>query len=125
MAQAEMEVTEEEAADFADFLSGFGHGAVNRMLSKRMRELVAAARLAGSKGSITLTINVAAKGEMAGVEMKVKTNKPEMPLPSGLYFTSEEGGLTSEDPRQLKLPARVLDAGNRVPRIVKSGGGDT
>ena len=109
----------DHANDFAEFLTEFGHGAVNRELTTQLRELVAACSETGRKGSITLRINVKADGKMTAVGCDVKSAKPAPALPGEIFFATDDGGLTREDPRQTRFPARVLDVDARAPRVVK------
>lgn len=105
------------AEDFAQFVSEFAHGAVNTDISQRLREVIASVRRNGGKGKLVISLDVAIKGEMATIGFKVKTTKPEPEMPGMIYFTTEDGGLATSDPRQLKLPARILDANSNVRHI--------
>lgn len=91
-------------ATFADFLAEFAKGSTNQMLTERMRDLVKACTETGNGGSITLKIAVKASRGVAELRAKVNVSKPEPALPGGAYFTTDDGALVDEDPRQLKLP---------------------
>lgn len=95
--------------NFADFLAEFGKGATNKVASQRMREIVKACTETGRKGAITIKIEVGAAGGVAELRAKISVTKPEPQLPGGVYFATDEGGLVEEDPRQMKLPAKILD----------------
>jgi hypothetical protein len=95
-------------ATFHTFLEEFAHGAVNRRLTSRLSELVLACNQTGEKGSLTVKINVQAKGGMAQVSIGVKTSKPEGALPADMFFPDEEGRLHTENPRQRKLPLKSV-----------------
>lgn len=105
------------AADFAQFMAEFAHGSVNTELSERLRDVIATCRKNGGKGSVTIKLDVAIKGEMATVGIKVKTSKPEPEMPGSIFFTTEAGALATSDPRQLKLPTRVIDAPSNVRHL--------
>ncbi len=100
---------EGETFDFAEFLAEFGKGATNRVASERMREIVQACIATGRKGSITIKLEVGAAGGVAELRAKISVTKPEPALPGGVYFTTDEGALVEEDPRQMKLPSKILD----------------
>lgn len=96
--------------DFAAFLAAFSHGSVNVAATDKMRELVAACVETGRKGSMTIKIDVSAEGKLAELGCSLKLSKPEPRLPGEVFFTAEGGELSREDPRQLRLPSKVLDA---------------
>lgn len=104
----------DEEPRFSDFLKEHAHGAVDRRITERLRELVVACNETGSKGAIAIKIAVGAKGGMAQVEISVKTNKPEGALPGGIYFATDDGVLVDEDPRQTKIAFKSIDKPSRV-----------
>lgn len=106
----------EGPATFHTFLEEFAHGAVNRRLSARLQELVAACNETGEKGKLAISISVSAKGGMAQVAISVKTSKPEGALPADMFFTGKDGTLHTEDPRQRKLPFKSV-APSRIINI--------
>lgn len=105
------------AEDFATFVAEFAHGTVNQQLGQKLREVIAACRAHGGKGAVAIKLGVAVKGDMASVTFSVKTSKPEPEMPGSIYFTTEDGALATSDPRQLKLPARVIDAPANIRHI--------
>ncbi len=98
-----------EERDFSQFLAEFAHGSVNKTATDKLREVVAACTETGRKGSVTLKIDISSDGKLAEVRAHITCKKPEAALPGGVFFTTEEGELRDEDPRQLKLPTRALD----------------
>lgn len=108
------------AEDFAQFMAEFAHGSVNSSLSAQLRDVIATCRKNGGKGSVTIRLDVAIKGEMATIGLKVKTTKPEPEMPGQIFFTTEDGALATSDPRQLKLPTRVIDAPTNVRHITET-----
>jgi len=95
--------------DFAAFLADFGHGATNKLASAKLREIVQACAATGKKGALTIKIVCGSVGGLAELRAAITITKPEPALPGGAYYVTETGGLVTEDPKQLKLPARVLD----------------
>lgn len=100
--------------DFAEFLAGFAFGSVNEQATERLREVIAACRRNGGKGSVTIKLNVAAKGDLAALAFKVSATSPAPDLPGQTLWAAEDGALSKSDPRQMKL-GKVLDA----PRVVQ------
>lgn len=109
----------DEAATFSNFIAELNHGAIDRVITERLHEIVAACRETGSKGRLSLEVGVAPdpKGNIVMVQVKLKMTKPEPALPGAIFFTSEEGALHAEDPRQMKFPTRVIDPSGNIRRI--------
>lgn len=108
------------AKEFHLFLRDFAEGRVDDRLTQRFGELITACRETGHKGGMTIKINVKPEGTMAHVTFDLKINKPEHALPGASYYSSEDGELTTEDPRQLKLPGKIIGT-TGVPRIIRGG----
>jgi hypothetical protein len=111
------DVPHDHAAEFAELITDFGHGAVNRSLTDSMRAVVAACVDTGRKGSLTIKIDVKPEGKTVGLSVNVKSNKPEHALPGEIFYGTEDGGLTREDPKQTRF-GKVIDVGSG-PRVVK------
>ena len=94
--------------DFGEWLKELSHGSANKQLGRALREVIAACRESGGKGSIVLTIKVAAGDGLADVAAEVKTTRPRPKLPGASYFLTDENTLVSEDPRQANLPLKTL-----------------
>jgi hypothetical protein len=102
--------TNEQGKDFAEWLADFAKGSANAALTKRLAEVVQACRENSGKGSITLKLSIGCAGGMSEVKAKIAYTKPDPALPSAVFFSTEDGALVEEDPRQLNLPAaKVLD----------------
>jgi hypothetical protein len=106
--------------EFSEFLKEFGHGVPNRILGERMREVIRACKQTGAKGSITIKIDMAAKSDLAEVKIGISSKRPEPGMPNGFFFTTEDGSLVEEDPRQMKLAPKVLN----MPGVRNMGGGN-
>lgn len=100
---------DDPAFDFADFLATFAKGSANTALTKRLTEIVQACRETQGKGSITLKLTIGCQGGMSEVKAKISYSKPDPAVPGAVFFTTEDGALVEDDPRQLKLPAKVID----------------
>jgi hypothetical protein len=113
-----MKNIDHEEQEFSDFLAEFGHGVTNRTAAQRLREVVQACRETGKKGSVTIKIDVAVSGGLAEIKATVKASRPEGTLPGGMYFATDDGELATEDPRQTKLPLKVIDAPSKNLRTI-------
>lgn len=99
-----------EPLEFAEVIRDLGHGATNRQASKLLAEAIQACAATGGKAKIVLTIGVGAGDGLAELAATCKATLPQPKLPSGSYYTTKGGGLVTEDPRQLKLSPKVIDA---------------
>lgn len=95
--------------DFGEFITTFAKGSANHALTNRLQEVVQACRETQGKGSLTLKLTVGCHGGMSEVKAKISYSKPDPTIPGAVFFTTEAGSLVEEDPRQLKLPAKVID----------------
>lgn len=114
-----MSQDEAEEFDFADVIREFAHGSTNKVATERLREVVAACRETGSKGSITLKLSIDVKQGIAEIKAGLSVKKPEPALPGQCFYATDAGDLVDEDPRQLKLPTKIIDA----PATLKTVGG--
>lgn len=103
--------------DFADLIKEFAHGSTNKMATERLREIVKACRETGKKGAIKLTLGVNVQQGIVEIKAAISTTKPEAALPGACFYATDEGGLSDEDPRQLKLPAKIIDAPAQLKTI--------
>lgn len=103
--------------DFADLIKEFAHGSTNKMATQRLREIVQACRETGKKGAIKITLGINVAAGIVEIKASISTTKPEPALPGACYYATNEGGLVDEDPRQLKLPAKVIDAPAQLKTI--------
>ena len=92
---------------FAQMLLELNGGDVERELSGKLTELVAAVKLVEKPGSMTLTLKVkpATKGgaEVVFVTDEIKTRVPEFDRASTLFFIDDENQLRRQDPRQANI----------------------
>jgi hypothetical protein len=94
--------------EFADFIREFAHGSTNRAATERLREVIAACMETGAKGSITIKFSIDTKQGLAEIKSAISVKKPEAGLPGGHYYATPDGRLHDEDPRQTKLPLKVI-----------------
>lgn len=95
-----------EALDLADLIRDLGHGATNRLATTRLREvLLACKQNPGTQGGIVLALAVKANPDgIVELKAKLTVKKPEPGLPGGAFFSTDEGDLVTQDPRQTNLP---------------------
>lgn len=101
------------AREFIDILTDLDDGEVNIMLSKELPRVVAAVMETGRAGSLTLKIDIKREKRMAIVKASVSTKIPAPDSESSIFYTTEDGDLCREDPRQLAL--RDIPANPPVP----------
>lgn len=97
---------------FADVLREVSGGRAYENANARLAEVVAGVLDSRKAGEITLKLKVTPNGDNT-VKVTVQTTAkvPEPNIGDSIFFASEDGDLTRDDPRQEKLPLR------EVPRI--------
>lgn len=89
---------------FADWLVEQGAGRTHEDLSLALRDLSAAVRDTGKKGTLTLTVMVApfdkSNSGALVVTDQVKVRLPEHDRRRSVYFADDVGNLTKDDPMQ-------------------------
>lgn len=102
---------EEQVTPFAVFLQDYGQGRLHARLTDGLNELVAAVRDTGSKGSLTLKIDVkpidGARTQVA-VVAEVVPKVPRSRVAPATYFIDAAANLRLDDPNQLTLPLREV-----------------
>lgn len=94
-------------ADFIQTLMEMRAGAAAADCSRKLSELVAAIMETGKKGELVLKVNITPSrlnlGRVTEVEIEhtCKISKPEHSTGRSIFFTTEEGTLTREDPNQM------------------------
>lgn len=106
--------------ELADVIRDLAHGATNRQGSAKLAELIKACQATGKKGVLTLKLGIAVDPatKIAQLVAQFTTSRPEPTLPGGMYYTTSEGALVTDDPRQLNLDVTQLP----TPRVVSING---
>lgn len=89
------------ARPFADVLGEINHGVVADQAALALQEVVQRVRSTGRKGKVVLSIEVAAgKGNERNltVAASVTSTLPKDEAPACLFFFTDDGGLTRDDP---------------------------
>lgn len=98
---------------FPETILQINNGATVAELSEALEKVVAAVRLAGKSGSITLTLKVAPASKRSTdvlmVESQVRMKLPEPERGVSIFYATEDNRLVRNDPKQQQLPLRVVD----------------
>ena len=89
------------ARPFAEVLGEINHGVVADQAAVALQELVQRVRTTGGKGKVTITVAVAPwKGNERNltVAATVTSALPKEEAPAGLFFFTDDGALTRDDP---------------------------
>jgi len=114
---------------FAVVLQQIDEGALHGELSERLQALTKeiAEHVASSgndaRGSLTLTVSLAGRRngtiEVTG-DVKIKT--PKVRRGGSVFWPTKSGNLSTENPRQGRLPLREVPGGAAQPRDVDADG---
>lgn len=103
------------ARSLFDVFAGIRGGTVLNEANRDLIALIQSVRATGKKGSITLTLTVAPDSDKSDENLlelvpDYKVKAPIPPRGKGLYYATQDGGLTKEDPRQIDaFPEDVTD----------------
>ena len=94
------------------------HGEMQNDLSAALREITQSAQLRGKPAKMTVTITVKPAAQIKGAvliedDIKVTLPKPEREnteRENSIFYATEDGTLLREDPKQMKLQLRVIEA---------------
>lgn len=91
---------------FHDTLSKLRHGQLNDELGQKLAELTSRCQDTGRAGAITLTITLK-PGKAGQIEVydDVKVKQPKDERGSTILWSTPDGNLQREDPRQLQIEA--------------------
>lgn len=97
----------------ADVLRDLGQGALVDDAGVALQTLVRDVQAIGKKGVLTIKVEVAPmKGDSHALMVHAKTDvRPPASEPIGaVFFADDDGVLSKDDPRQMKLPLRDVAA---------------
>lgn len=104
---------EPKHAGFSQQISYLNRGALDSECSEALAELIKAVRDTGKKGSITLTLNCSmlnTRDENAlRISADVKTSIPKLDRAETIMFSTADGDLLRDDPKQVQMDLRVID----------------
>ena len=95
-----------------DTLRHIGGGVFIDLASDKMNELVTAVDQSGKAGKLTLEVKVkkATRGGAMHITGTVKLAKPADEPMEAMLFSTPEGNLVADDPRQAKLDLKTIPA---------------
>ncbi len=97
---------------FTDTLNAMRFGTLTEDLTRALHELTLACVDTQRGGALTLTLQLKpGKGGQIEVCDDIKVKQPKAERGSTIMFSTPEGNLQREDPRQKKLDLRQVDAG--------------
>lgn len=82
-------------------------------LSAALREATTHAQLTGKPATITLKLSVKPANQIKGamlIEDKITVKLPEEARDNSIFYADTDGNLHREDPLQMKLSLRVIEA---------------
>lgn len=89
--------------EFVATIVDIDDGRLNEQLTQELARVVRAATETRKKGSIVLELTVTPDNERVTVAAKVTTKLPQASTMPTTFFTTEEGDLSRDDPRQMQL----------------------
>lgn len=89
---------------FVDTLNALRYGQLHDEMTDKLHELTKACTDTGKSGTLTLVLKMkpGKAGQMEIID-EIKSKIPEFERGSTILFTTPEGNLQREDPRQMKL----------------------
>lgn len=101
------ETTSEDTVnlDFEEFLAELGRGSVTTEMGEKLKTLIEAVQATKKQGTLTLKLTVGwDKGsDMIRVSNQVAAKNPMLPRAESLFFVTDDGLPSRQDPRQLEL----------------------
>jgi hypothetical protein len=92
---------------FADVLRDLAGGQAYETLTLELAHVVQEVIKTQKAGALSLTLNITANGPgSVQIAESIKSKVPELPKGKTLFFATEAGTLTRDDPRQEKLNLR-------------------
>ena len=83
-------------------------------LSQSLAAVVKAVKATGKKGRITYTLDVApaSRGDVVAVKLTddIKVTMPKLSRPESIFFSTDDGSLQRNDPRQNEMVLTVAEA---------------
>lgn len=101
---------------FAAVLQEMNKGRTHTELSTALQDVVMAVLATHKKGTVTLQIDISKSKAMGMVELTdtVKVKLPEADRSTSMFYVTDDGNLTREDPKQMSLPLAVAEPIARI-----------
>jgi len=96
-----------ENTPFSEQIAFLNRGEFNDELSQELAELVKMVRLTGKKGAISITLKISKANKRDEDTLKItpsyKTTLPQLEQAEAIMFSTADGDLLRNDPRQMQL----------------------
>ena len=118
-AETQTEATPAIDPCFLHLLQQHRGGDVLNDMALCIREATEAVQLLGKPATITLKLAIRPAGKAHGavtVQDDIKMTLPKQDRPASFFFADDKGNLLREDPRQTRLPLRMV-AGGAVEEV--------
>ena len=105
---------------FIQTLSRLNKGGSCEELDAHLARLTQQIRATGKAGSITIKLSIKpvnSDGEMVEISDKISIQEPDLPRRSSLFYTTEEGTLSRQNPNQAELPLESVEGGKSEDKI--------
>lgn len=107
----------DSGAYFSQVLTNISFGDAAASASNQLADLVKAVQEHEREGVLTVVLTVKPRGKDSGqveVSAKITSKAPVPDIAPSMFFTTKDGGLVRENPRQKKFP--FADAPERVKK---------
>ncbi|AYH09390.1 hypothetical protein C5E24_06645 [Pectobacterium parmentieri] len=108
------ENAESKCTNFSQQIAYINKGTLDAELTETLAMIIQAVQETRKKGSVTLTLNVEMLNSRTDNQMKVtpdvKFNKPKLELADTIMFSTADGDLLRDDPDQIKMDLKVIEA---------------
>lgn len=98
--------------DFTEFIANHDDGITAQMAGKYMQRVIRAClehKGGGkAKGKVNLSFEIEGGDGRTSITAKIDSKEPGCGSMTATYFTTEDGCLHTENPRQTQMPARIL-----------------
>lgn len=92
-------------SDIRTLLAGLHDAKLEDEVNEALQSVVAAVREHGGSGAVTIKLKVATDGaQRVRIGADLTSKRPQRKRNGRVYFATDNGGLSEEDPRQGRLP---------------------
>lgn len=103
---------------FANLLGGIKRGALLSKCDDALKEVSQAVILTGSKGKLTVVINIESDGKAEGTDSPMLTidgdvsiKKPSKKVGKSKWYADDDGNLIRNDPKQTEIKFGTIEGG--------------
>lgn len=106
-----MPVTQVKTLSIAEVLMNLNNGGTVEEIQSAIREVTKAVVDTGNKGQVTIVLDIARNGNSENqliVKDTIKKTLPKAPKPATLFFATDEGHLSRQNPNQMTMEDRLV-----------------